>query len=413
MGADCPKFSEVLIASPCYGRESREESSGGRTRAIKILFCIKAMNNASGGAERVLATLASAFVRQGAAVALLTFDKPGGRSFYPLDASIRRIDLGIGSTKDSATIWTTQQRIRALRKSVKAEDPDIVIAFMHSMFIPLSLALLGMGVPMIASEHTVPEHYRTRPLEKALWRLTPYLVDRITCVSEQVLQVYPPALRRKMVVIPNPVTIAAKDRTGLCHQNKLRKILLAVGRFDAAKDHETLIKAFALIANDLNDWILRIVGDGALRMRCEALMTELGLTGRVELPGAISDISKEYSSAALFVSSSRYESFGLSTAEALIYRLPAIGFEDCPGIKELIRPGVNGLLAQGGSNRVQSLAETLKILMQNESLRVNLSQRLIDDASKYKIEAVLKKWQSLIAEVLRGYPRSLDTRSEA
>ena len=315
----------------------------------------------------MLATLANAFVRRGAAVALLTFDKPGGRSFYPLDASIRRIDLGIGSTKDPATVWITQRRMRALRRSVKGEEPDIVIAFMHSMFIPLGLALLGMGIPLIASEHIVPQHYRTRPLERVLLRLTPYLVDRITCVSEQVRQLYPPALQRKMVAIPNPVTVAAKDHTQLCPQNKSRKVVLAVGRFDAQKDHETLIKAFGLIARDLNGWILRIVGDGALRTRCEALVTELGLAERVELAGTTEEISKEYSSAKLFVTPSRYESFGLSTAEALSHRLPAVGFEDCPGTKELIQPGVNGLLAQGGGNRVKSLAEAMKLLMQDES----------------------------------------------
>ncbi len=374
---------------------------------MKILFCIKAMNRAGGGAERVLATLANAFARRGAEVTLLTFDKPGGHSFYALNTSIRRIDLGVGSTKASATFWITQQRMRALRRSIKFIGADIVIAFMHSMFIPLGLALVGTGVPLIASEHIVPEHYRARVLERALLRLMPYLCDRMTCVSQQVLQMYPLALRRKMVAIPNPITITAKDRLMKCNKNKSRNVLLAVGRFDAQKDHETLIKAFKLIADDVNDWNLRIVGDGLLKKNCHALITELGLIGRVELAATIRDISKEYLSADLFVTSSRYESFGLSTAEALIYRLPAVGFEECPGTKELIRPGVNGLLAKGNGDRVQSLAKTLKLVMQNNSLRASLSHGLVDDASKYELEAVVEKWQSLIAAVLRNYAKKV------
>jgi len=63
---------------------------------MKLLFSIKAMNNPGGGAERVLAEVACGLVARGHNVAVLSFDPPGGQSFYFLDSRIERIELGIG-----------------------------------------------------------------------------------------------------------------------------------------------------------------------------------------------------------------------------------------------------------------------------------------------------------------------------
>jgi hypothetical protein len=47
---------------------------------VKILFCIKALNNPGGGAERVLAEISGGLTKLGHQVAVLTFDPPGGES---------------------------------------------------------------------------------------------------------------------------------------------------------------------------------------------------------------------------------------------------------------------------------------------------------------------------------------------
>jgi len=67
-----------------------------------------------------------------------------------------------------------------------------------------------------------------------------------------------------------------------------------------------------------------------LREKLEASVEALGLDGRIQMPGAISDISSEHACAQPYVISSLYESQGLATAEALAHGLPAIGFADCP-----------------------------------------------------------------------------------
>lgn len=360
------------------------------------------MNNPGGGGERVLADVASGLVARGHDVAILSYDQPGGSSYYPVDPHIERIMLGIGSTTAPATALTTLRRMVVLRKSIRTRAPDVVVGFMHSMFIPLGLALMGTPIPVIASEHIVPAHYRSRPFQALLVRLTPYVTDCITCVSEQSRRAYPQSLREKMVIIPNPVNLKPSGRADAAGLHKARKVLLSVGRLEAQKDHATLIEAFAEIAGQVPDWDLRIIGEGLLRPKLESMVVELGLEGRVYLPGNSKDIAAEYMSAQLFVLSSRYESFGLTTAEALAHGLPAIGFSDCLGTNQLIRRGVNGDLANGSGRRSTALAETLKPLMQDEALRTRLSEQTGTVAQAHHIENVCDHWETLLRDVRRN-----------
>ena len=59
----------------------------GRIFSMKITLVISSLN--AGGAERVITTLANAWAEQGKYVSLITFEKPGYQSFYPLNASIK------------------------------------------------------------------------------------------------------------------------------------------------------------------------------------------------------------------------------------------------------------------------------------------------------------------------------------
>lgn len=368
---------------------------------VKLLFCIKAMNNPGGGAERVLAEVASGLAGRGHEVAVLTFEAPGGRSFYRLADGVQRLDLGIGSTTGPATAAETLRRMSALRRRVAMERPDVVIGFMHSMFLPLGLALLGTGIPVVASEHIVPEHYQSRPLQALLLRLTPLIVRRITSVSERARGKYPPSLRRIMEVVPNPLTQATTGRAEVAPP-AARQVLLSVGRLTAQKDHETLLRAFARVAPATPGWTLRIVGDGELRDHLARLARSLGVGERVELPGSSADIGREYLSAQLYVAPSRYESFGLAAAEALAHGLPAIGFAECQGINELIEDGVNGMLVAGGADRPGVLAEALSGLMLDPQRRRQLAADSGSRLSRHGIEPVLDAWEGLLERCRAG-----------
>ncbi|MGH1352632.1 MAG: glycosyltransferase family 4 protein [Methyloligellaceae bacterium] len=378
---------------------------------MKLLFCIKGLHNSAGGAERVLTNVINGLSERGNRIKLLSYDAPGKSSFYNINPDIEWIQLGIGSTHKKATVSHTVKRMISLRKRIQLLKPDLVIGFMHSMFIPLGAALYGTGIPVIASEHIVPEHYKSRKLEQFLLQLTPLFIKRFTCVSQQVKRLYPLHIRKKMIPIPNPVTVTTNARADVTGTGKYRKTILSVGRLEDQKDHATLIRSFKIIADEFPEWDLKIVGDGSLQNRLKTLAENLGLTDRIQIPGSTKDISSEYLAAQLFVMPSLYESFGLTIVEAFAHGLPSIGFDDCPGVNTLIKPYYNGLLANAGNQRILALADALYTLMIDEEQRVNLARNALKMADEYTIEPVLDQWQELFSHVSQNTPLTLQTES--
>lgn len=340
----------------------------------------------------------SELAARGHRVTVLTFDRPGSRSFYPLDGNIRRIDLGIGDSSREARLDETLQRIAALRRVAREENPQAAVGFMHSMFVPLAFALAGTRIPVVGSEHIVPEHYRTRPLQYALLKVASLLLSKLTVLSEPIRIRYPSYVRRRMVVMPNPV--APVDGMVDPGAEKERHVLLNIARLDPQKDQATLLRAFARVAPGHPDWELRIFGDGPLRPELETLVRDLGLEGRVRMPGVTAGVEAEYRAADVFVISSRYESFGLATAEAMLHGLPAVGFADCPGTNELIRHNSTGLLAPAGPDRDASLARELERLMSDAELRRRLGAagRLVV-GERFSARHVCDQWESLLESV--------------
>ena len=365
---------------------------------MKLLFAIKRLNSAVGGAERVLCTVCSELAMRGHDVSIVTFDPPNGQSFYSLAAQVRRIDLGIGDAARKARVDETLHRMCVLRRVVMEEHPQVAVGFMHSMFVPLAFALAGTSIPVLGSEHTVPEHYRTRPLQYALLISASPFLTKVTVLSEAIRGRYPALIRKRMIVMPNPV-VPATDQAG-AGAKKARYVLLNVGGLDENKDHATLLRAFARIATDYPDWELRIIGNGPLRRELEILIHDLGLEERVRMPGVKSDIGAEYSAADAFVISSHYEAFGLVTAEAMSHGLPAVGFADCPGTNELIQDGSTGLLAASGADRAVSLARELERVMSDPDLRCRLGIAAKSAIGRrFSAQHVCNLWESLLGSV--------------
>ena len=370
---------------------------------MNIVFIIKAMGNKGGGAERVLADIANELEARGHQISIITNDEATQRPYYSLTKSISMRYLTAGDVTGKSSVMDFFQRIILFRKETKAIRPDVVVAFMNSSFIPAGISLLGTGIPMVASEHIGPEHYRRRNIQWALMQMLPIISVKITVVSDQIKDSFNWWLRRKMVTIANPVSFTPKKKKVNNFDANLRpKKLLSVGRFALQKNQACLIEAFGRIADDYPDWTLRIAGDGELRAELEAKVAELKLDGRVELPGNIADIGSEYESADLFVLPSTYESFGLATAEAIMHGLPVVGFSDCPGTNELIRNNENGLLVDG-LNDVGALASALASLMGNPVALLRLqnapTQWLQD---KYSLVNITNAWESILKDAANG-----------
>jgi glycosyltransferase involved in cell wall biosynthesis len=354
---------------------------------MKLLFAIDSLATGSGGAERVLSEVASGLAERGHQIEIASFGPPGAPDFYPLHGEVIRHCLPSGLAR----------RPLALRKLLLRRRPDVATGFMPSAYVPLALVSIGTGIPVIASEHTAWEHYRRHRLQALTLRLAAPLFAAFTTTSERVGAGFPPAMARRMVPIPNPVSA----RIGQSHAAVAGKmVLLSVGNLRKEKRHDTLIAAFSRIADAHPDWELRIVGEGAERARLEEQIRRLGLETRVRLTGTVQDVAAEYAFADLFAAASHYESFGIATAEALAAGLPAVGYADCPGINELIEDGVNGRLVSG-SDRVSALASGLAELMDSAEKRQAMAAAGPPSVAQFSLSRVLDQWEELLRRTNR------------
>ena len=131
------------------------------------------------------------------------------------------------------------------------------------------------------------------------------------------------------------------------------------------------------------------------------MITELGLEGRVELPGFVRDTDCEYVRASIFVLPSRYESFGMVVAEALGYGLPVVAFANCLGANEIVANGCNGILVDG-PEREQALANGLARLIRDPETRACLGAAGPASIERFKTETVVRRWETLLQQVSRG-----------
>lgn len=365
---------------------------------MSVLFAIKGLHQAVGGAERVICELCSRLAERGHEISLLSFDAAQAEPFYAVSPKVCQIRLGIGDPLKPTTPAEFVKRLLRLRRQVVGMRPRLVVAFMHSMFVPMGLALAGTRIPVIASEHIVREHYRDRPGQLLLVLLAMPFIANVTFLTREIGAQYPWLIRRKLVPMPNPVSAQFRNGAPESLSTGSREIL-SIGRLVAQKDHATLIAAFAQIAAEFPNWRLRIIGEGELRASLEAQIATLNLQDRILLPGVSSAIADDLARCEFFVLPSRYESFGLAVAEAMAVGKACLGFSDCPGIDALIKNGETGLLVSG-KDRVAALSEAMRQLILRPGLREEIGRKAWHyTRDRYSLERVCEQWEALLQRV--------------
>jgi len=366
---------------------------------LKIFFAIKNLSNSVGGAERVFCRITSALVEKGFDIYVITFDKKGSNSFYPIDPRVKRINISIGDSSSKSNIIEFFRRIHFLKSYITNNKPDLIVGFMHSIYIPLAFALLNKSIPIIASEHITIDHYKSRPIQFLLLLISSFRINKFTVLSKSIKRKYPLIISNKMKIIANPISIENQKRLQLTSKN--RKTILNIGRLDPQKDQITLIKAFSKICNQFQDWELRIIGSGFLKKRLEDSIKELDLNNRILIKSVTNQIEKEYINADIFVISSHYESYGLVTAEAMTYGLPCVGFANCPGTNELIIHKKTGLLVDGSQNRSESLANGLQNIMSDSELRGFLGANGKKEIQRtFSEKEIINEWAELFYSIV-------------
>jgi len=364
---------------------------------MHILLLTSSMS--SGGAERVASTLANAWSVRGNNVTLMPTFSGRGECFYKLSPDVHLIYLADFVSSRGRT-WVNQiNRLRALRRFIATERPDVIVSFLSNVNVAAIIASVGLGIPVIVCEHTDTFAYPVPRLLGLACKFTYPLADTLLVLTDGIANKYVShgLFLPRICVMPNPIFEQLMTVVHHDSHDGATKRLLGVGRLDNGKQFSVLIRVFANLANRHSRWSLRILGEGPLRAHLQQQIADLGLESRIELPGIVSAIENELVEADIFALTSRYEGFPMVLLEAMAVGLPCVSF-DCPsGPREMSMNGQVALLVP--LNDEQALEFALERLMLDDNLRQTLgSQARSSVLERYSLDKILEQWELLFQE---------------
>jgi GalNAc-alpha-(1->4)-GalNAc-alpha-(1->3)-diNAcBac-PP-undecaprenol alpha-1,4-N-acetyl-D-galactosaminyltransferase len=367
---------------------------------MRVTLIISSLS--SGGAERVITTMANYWARKGWQITLLTMDDGSEPPFYDLHSAITHHSLDVASVSNSPFQGCVNniRRLKMLRRAIRASAPQVVISFMDRTNVLVLASVLGIPIPVVVSERINPRHYAIGQVWMLLRRLLYPHAARLVVQTDDVLSYFSARVQERTCVIPNPVLPLAESAPQELLSDKPceQKTILAMGRLAEQKGFDLLLQAFAHVAPAHPDWSLEIWGDGLQRQSLERLIEKVGLVGRARLPGRTKQPFDIMRQADLFVMSSRYEGFPNTLCEAMACGLPVVSF-DCPsGPRAIVRNGVDGVLVPGGD--VKALAEMMDSLMSNAGERQQLASRATEVLVRFGLPKVMEMWEELIHAVV-------------
>lgn len=357
-----------------------------------MAFIIPAVSTC-GGCERVLSLLANHFAAAGHEVTVFTYED-AGPPFFPLAEGIRVAQVG--------TRWAPVRGLLALhhtRRALARWRADVVLSFMRSNFALLSC--LGLGIPVVVTEHMDPARTWMAPGRRQLRRLTYRWAAAVVCVNEGIRAQFgwlPPGRVR---VIHNPAVAPARRNENVLDPSF--RWILAAGRVVREKGFDLLLEAFGRLAPRHPKWRLCIVG-GPPDPAMVAVVNRYGHGDACLFPGATDSLGDYMAQAELFVLSSRVDAFPMVLVEALSSGMAVIATRCSSGPGEVIQDAVNGVLVPPES--VDDLAAAMDRLMADGPERARLGGNALASARSLSAEAIMREWDTLLEELAHSSRRA-------
>lgn len=360
----------------------------------KIAFHLNSLQQ--GGAERVVSNLANRFAKEGYEVVIAT--EWYGTDEFALDQKVRRVHVGLTEEDESRSrISKMLRRIWYLRRFMKKEKPDVVVAFTRGVLYRALAAGIGTGIPVVISVRTDPVgHYDKKADKLRIPLLFPHAAG---CVfqTEGAKAFFAPYLQENSRIILNPLN---PKYVGVPEPAVRTKDVVQSGRLVDFKNQPMLIRAFLKVHEKHPDYTLKIYGpdskDGTKEI-LESIIHENHAEDFVKLMGGSNTLEKDLADAALYAFSSDWEGLPNALMEAMALGLPVVS-TDCPcgGPKTLIEDGVNGLLVPIMDEK--AMTDGILRLIEDRELAERLGREARRISERANEDAVFEQWQTYLQE---------------
>ncbi len=298
--------------------------------------------------------------------------------------------------------------------------PELGVELVHSQS-PFALGRLGAkaarryDVPLVYTFHTmITEYTHYVPLPQPLLRAGARQVIRNYCAladwviaPTSVIRDYLRELgvRTPIAVIPTGVELppaSADARQAVRERYAVPAdawLLVSAGRLAKEKNIGFLLRAFARVA-EREDAYLLFLGGGPWEKQSREMARELGIEGRVRLPGFVphEEVADCLAAGDLFVYASTTDTQAIVVAEALAAGLPAVAVRAF-GPAEVIVDGESGVLVEEDEGRFAS--EVVRLL-NDEGERARMSARARERARHFSPKVCCDKLLEVYSKALSG-----------
>lgn len=387
-------MKEKLRQNELNNNKKNNNAEKKREFAGKLAFYIGSLHK--GGAERVFVNLAEYFQNKGYEIIIVTQYRK--EEEYELADGIRRIISDI-TPEETGTdrVRNFYRRLKKLHLIWKKEQPDLVLSCAgKNNFMTIVTTMFTRTKPVVSVVGEAKEEYPGRLMRFLANLLFPFAAG-VILQTERSGEFFSTRVSKMAVILPNSLNpLFMRER----FRGEREKRIVSVGRLDANKNHEMMIRAFAGLADRYPDYTLTIYGEGELREALEKLIASLGMKNRIFLPGVIPDVADQIGRASLFLLVSYSEGVSNALIEAMALGLPVIA-TDVPGggTQELIRHGVDGWVIPTGDEA--ALTKAMDMLLSDRELADRLGERAHRIQERLAPERVNGQWQAYFERIIR------------
>lgn len=313
-----------------------------------------------------ISVIVSCYSITGVPLAQLRFARALATKGHDVDLIIGRVDpeCAVPDVNGVNVIELKRRQVKwmllPLRKYFRQKKPDVVFsAEDHLTIIVLVAAILsGSKAKISGSSRVLPTDslaysnkifskgwFLKQIMKSVMWR-----ADVLTCVSQDMVEHY-----RRVFNAPPHVCVyniihdslsRARAESSVEHEwfvNKNCPVVVTAGTLTTRKGFSDLIYAMGILTQSQPARLV-ILGEGSLRNDLESLVSELGLSKNVWMPGNVDNALKYFMQADVFVLSSYAEGLPNVLIEAMFCGCTPVA-TDCPtGPREVLQGGKYGYL---------------------------------------------------------------------
>ena len=197
----------------------------------------------------------------------------------------------------------------------------------------------------------------------------------------------------KCYAIPNPLSWEEIADESILNEKK-KEVLVVSRIYNPEKRIDLMLKVWKELQkrNAVDDWMLRIVGDGIHREYLMQMANEMGIKNIIW--EGWSDPKPFYRTASIFFMTSACEGWGLTLTESMQTGTVPLAFDTYPALRNIINDGYDGYIVQ--ANNVKLYADRVEQLMMNHELCETIAKNALQSCRRFSTEKIMDKWAEFL-----------------